>query len=530
MAAKPRFDGVLKPLRGRVNGRNIAPGMLPTSEQLAALSQLPSGDFSKVSFAVLLHALAAHRRSAVVEMRRGPVEKKIVVEQGLVIDCRSNIATETLGRFLVAQGKLREDEMNAALARSASLGLPLGQILVQQELMTSFELFRMLQQNLARKVLDAFTWRDGSFAISPETSTAESTLKIKPAQLVVTGVMKFARQEEVDGSIVKLIGKRLGLHPGPVFPIDELRLTNDQFRIAERLARRARIDEVAADTSISYEEVSRFLYALAILGIVVPEEEIPKGALVPPLRKDAPAQQIKTAVSLEDETLRNELMQIYLGHRGRDSFDLFALGETATEEEVRRAYLELSRKVSPWRFEAPVLEPLREKAEEVFLAAAKAFAELAHTESRMTLIHRRRTLREEQRRSASASRYVIKTDLLDPEVQYRKGKALLEANRLSEALSFLQFAVDCDAQNSTYGAELAWCQYLMAPNTGSVAAMKALREIIRIDSEAGLAAYYAGEIARRRGDVAEAEPLLRKAAKLLQGDRRPVEALKAMMR
>jgi curved DNA-binding protein CbpA len=506
--------------------------MVPSPEQLAAIAQSPSGDFAKVPFAVLLHALASQKKTAVIEMTRGPIEKRIILESGVPIDCRSNLAHETFGRFLVAQGKLREEEMTSGLARSASLGVPLGQVLLQQELITAMELFRFLQQNLARKLLDAFTWRSGTYSILGEVPPADSTLKMKAAQLVVTGVLKFTPQEEADSSIIPLIGKRLGLHPSPVFPLEEIRLTAEQSKVTEKLASRARIDEIAAAVQLPYEDVSRLLYALAILGIVVPEELIPRNVTPPAPKKVepvAPAPKAPTAVSLEDEILRNEMMQIYLGYRGRDAFELLTLPEEANEGEIRRAYVELSKKVAPWRYEGTALEPLREKAEEVYVAAARAYAELASSETRMTLLHRRRTLREDKRRAASAGAYAIKTDLLDPEVQYRKGKAHFDAGRLKEALALLEFAADCDAQNSTYGAEAAWCRYRMSPASSAAASMKTLRELIRMDPEAGLAMFYAGEIARERGDAAEAEPLLRKACKLLAPDRRPVEALKLLM-
>jgi tetratricopeptide (TPR) repeat protein len=502
--------------------------MVPTPEQLAAIAQMRAGDFAKVPFAVLLHALASQKKSAVVEMRRGPIEKRIFIESGTPVDCRSNLAHETFGRFLVAQGKLREEDMTAALARSATLGVPIGQVLLEQELITAFELYRLLQQNLARKLLDAFTWRSGTYAIDTDAPSADSTLKIKAAQLVVTGVMKFTPQEEVDSSIIPLIGKRLGLHPEPVFPLDEIRLSAEQTKVTERLASRARIDEIAASVSLPYEEVSRLIYALAILGIVGAEDSLPRN-VTPAVKKSepqAPVAKPATAVTLEDELLRNSLMQIYLGYRGKDAFELLTLPEEAGEAEIRSAYVQLAQKVAPWRYEGPALESLRDKAEEVFTAAARAYAELAFTESRMTLLYRRKTLREEQRRAASANAYAIKTDLLDSDVQYRKGKALLDAGRYKDALTLLEFAADCDAQNSTYGAEVAWCRYLLSPASNAAGAMKSLRDLMRIDGEAGLAFYYAGEIARLRGDAAEAEPLLRKAVRLLAPDRRPIESLK----
>lgn len=506
--------------------------MIPSFERLREIAHLSSGDFGQIRFAVLLHALAVHQRNVVVEMRRGPIEKRVVIEKGVPIDCRSNLAHETLGRFLMSQGKLREEDMTAGLARSASLGQPLGQVLLEQELLTAFELFRFLQQNLARKLLDAFTWREGTFELSTDVPPADSTLKIKPAQLVVTGVLKFAPQEEVDSSIVPLIGRRLALHPAPVFALDEIRLSGEHNRVVERLAARGRIDEIAAATEIPYEEIGRVIYALAILGIVVTEDQIPKDVEPKPASKaPAPAQpqRASTAMSLEDDILRNEFMQIFLSHRGRDAFDLLSLPDTATEEEIRKGFVDFAKKVAPWRFESAPLEQLRDKAEEVFLTASRAYAELSTSESRLALVHRRRTLREEQKRATTANRFAIKTDLLDPEVQYRKGKTLLDAGKFKEALTFLEFAVDCDAQNSTYGSELAWCRFLFSPVSNASAAMKSLREIIRIDPEAGGAYYYAGEIARQRGDAPEAEKLLRKAAKLLGGDRRPMESLKLLL-
>lgn len=507
--------------------------MIPTPERLEEISRLASGSLADVRFAILLHALAVHSRTVLLELKRGPVEKRIFLESGIPIDCRSNIATETLGRFMIAQGKLREEEFTAALARSASAGMPLGQVLLEQELVTAYELFRLLQQNLAKKLLDLFGWRDGEFTMSEDVPPAESTLKIKPAQLIVTGVMKHAPQEDVDAAIVPLIGKKLALHPAPPFSIEELRLGTEQNRIAERLAQRSRIDEIAAVTQLPYEEVSRLIYALAILGIAVPEDRVPKGVVAaprpaapatPPPRPAAPT----SALSVDDEILRNELMQTYLAHRGKDSFELFGVDESANEPQIRKAYFDFSQRCAPWRFDGTQFEALRDKAEELFVAAARAYAELAATESRMALVNRRRTLREEQKRATYANRFAIKTDLLDPEVQFRKGKALVDAGRFKEALTFLEFAADCDAQNSMYGAELAWCRFQFSASNAAES-MRALREIIRTDPESGVALYYAGEIARIRGDGVEAEPLLRKACKVMAPDRRPVEALKLLL-
>ena len=143
-----------------------------------------------------------------------------------------------------------------------------------------------------------------------------------------------------------------------------------------------------------------------------------------------------------------------------------------------------------------------------------------------TLLFRRRTLREERAKKPAAS-FAIKTDLLDAEAQYKKGKALMEAGKDREALMLLEFAADCDPQNSLYAAELAWCRFqLTSAHAGR--ALKELRETLRRDPNCGIAAYYAGEIERQAGDPDEAEAHLRRAIKLMSPDRRPIDALKAL--
>lgn len=509
--------------------------MLPTAQRLEEIASGQNGTFSDVSFAVLLTALATQKRTVMLEMRRGPIEKKLILDAGTPVDCRSNLAHETLGRFLVSLGKLREEEFQSSLARSASLGVPLGQVLLEQELITSVELYKLLQQNLAKKLLDCFSWRDGEYSISNDLPQYESTLKMKPGQLIVTGVMKSAQQEEINAAVVSLISKKLGLNPDPAFPLDELRLTTSQSQIVEALAKRSRIDELASVVELGYDEIARFVYALAIIRLAIPEDQLPKASSSPtiPIRKAEPALRpvevpLAKALSVDDEILRNDLLQAYLSLRGRDAFDLLHLPEEATEPDIRNAYVEFAKKCAPWRFEGAVLGSLKEKAEELFFAAARAFAELATSEARLTLIHRRKTLREEQKRSTYANRFAIKTDLLDSEMQYRKGAALVEQGKHRDALQYLEFASDCDPQNATYASEVAWCKFQLSPQFAGEA-LKKLKEAMRLDPENGVAVFYAGEIHRRMGQPGEAEPLLRKACKMMAPDRRPVEALKALM-
>ena len=179
-------------------------------------------------------------------------------------------------------------------------------------------------------------------------------------------------------------------------------------------------------------------------------------------------------VDPELERRRNQIMQAYLSYRRQDAFDLLGVAEDGTPAAFEAAFLDFSRRFAPWTLDSAGLADIAEKARDLFLSGARAYAELTDVEQRNTLLFRRRTLREERAKRPATS-FAIKTDLLDSESQYKKGKALMDAGKHREALMLLEFAADCDPQNGVYAAELAYCRFLLTSAHASRALNKAVR-------------------------------------------------------
>jgi hypothetical protein len=508
--------------------------VIPTPQRLEEISRLHEGSLQEVSIAPLLLAHALHQHTLGLEVRRRQVWKRIVLEHGVPVDCRSNLAHETLGRYMVLEGKLGEEDFTACLSRAAARGVPFGEILIEHGLVTASDLFKLLQQNLAKKLLDLFTWTEGEFRWLDEPPAAESSLKVKVPQLVFTGLTRFAPQEEVDMAVGPLVGKKLALHPSPPFPLEELRLNQRQSQLAEALRPGRRMGELAEMTGLPVDEIARLLHAFCTLGLVAPVDGLPRSLVtetgsvrqpVPsPPAPPAPAPTVPVAVPAPElSRRRDEIMQAYLSYRRQDAFDLLGVPEDGTPALFAQNFLELARRFAPWEVDPP---ELAEKARDLFLAAARAYAELSDSEQRGTLLFRRKTLREERAKRPAAS-FAIKTDLLDSEAQYKKGRALMDTGKVRDALQFLEFAADCDPQNSLYAAELAYCRFLTSTAHGE-RSLRELKETLRRDPNCGLAAYYAGEIHGQLGNREEAETYLRRAIKQMSPDRRPIDALKAL--
>ncbi|MCG8455303.1 MAG: tetratricopeptide repeat protein, partial [Holophagales bacterium] len=384
------------------------------------------------------------------------------------------------------------------------------------------------------------TWRSGSFRVVDELPEVDSPLKVKVPQLVVIGIDRFAGDEEVNGAVGPLVGKKLFLHPSPPYPLDEIRLSRLQEQVVAHLRDGKRIDELAAETTIPFDKIMRLLYSLAVIGIVVPEEALPDGAALEPTPTAAPTLDDTMAIQLEQrqplpdmapadaERLQDRVMETYLRYRSQDAFELLGLEETADLVAVQDAFVGFSRRFAPWQFRGPGLEGLAEKARDLFIAGGQAFGELCDVEKRNALLARRQHARDESSKRPTSDRFAIKSNLLDSELQFKKGKKLAQQGKHREALDQLQFAYDCDPQNSIYRSELAYCRFLANPAVEGRRSLDELAETLRIDPRCGLAAYYAGMVAMELDLFEEAEGHLQKAIKMLSPDRRPIEGLKEL--
>ena len=496
--------------------------MIPTREEIQEIASVRRGNLSEVPFAVLLRALREHRFTGVVELERGQVNKSVIFEAGVPVDCRSNLAHEKFGRFLVSIGRLNDAEFASTFSDSLTRGVPHGEVLVERGLVKPTELFRLLQQCLAKKLLDIFPWNDAEFVVGGEEIRVSAPLKVNAPQLILTGLTRFARQQDIDATVMTLLGQRLVLDPRSRVNADELRMPSGQKLMVEALQSPRSMSELAEVSGLSSDEVSRLVYALGVLGVLIPEDRL---EAMPDAGSDTqPVAKIRYVP--KTETTPEEVMRLFLDHRRIDALDLLQVSEDATRASLDHKFLDFAQKFAPWAFATEELLGVQEQAQELFLAGARAYGELCDGERRSELLERRRAAaREETAADVGPGR--IQTDLLDSEVQYEKGMELKESGQLDKAIHYLEFASFCDPQNGVYQAEVAHCQFLKSPAEADLL-LKRLNETQRIDPKCGVAHLYAGEMAMHLERFEEAEKYLRQANTLLAPDRRAIEKLKRL--
>ncbi len=481
------------------------------------------GTIADTPLPLLLHAIFAQGRTLTLELRLRGLEKRIQFEDGSPVACRSNLLHETLGKFLVSKGKLGEDEYQEALRESVQTGQRMGELLVSKGKLAPFELYKLMQANLALRILDAFRWSGAAWRLLDQAEPAELALRVNPAQLVLTGCAGFVPFEVVASQLAFTDEQRFALAPSPRHAVAELRLSTREAKLVQVLRRRPTFEEISRESGLDVEEAMRRLYALAVLGIVA---FAAGGVAEAPAAAATPTATPATALSEESDELRDALVAAYLDHRAKDPFDLLGLPDAASAADARRAFLALADRFSPLRFSSA---DLREKAEALLAARARAFAALADADQ-AALWRKRRVAAAEKARGAAgptaAEQFRISTQLLDASTQFAEGVRRLEAGNPRGALEQFQFAADIEPRPATR-AHLAWARFLVDPERHARLALGVLAEIARVDPGCAAAHLFAGEIHRARGAWAEAEEAFRRAQRADPQDRRALEMMRA---
>jgi hypothetical protein len=509
--------------------------MFPSPDRILAARE---GSIAETPLPLLLQAIFAEGRTVTLELRLRGLEKRIQFEDGCPVACRSNLLHETLGKFLVAKGKLSEEEYQDALRGSVESGQRMGELLVSRRKLQPFELYKLMQANLALRILDAFRWSEATWKLLGESEEAELALRMNPAQLVLTGCAGFVPFEVVASQLAFTDEQRFALVPRPPHALAELKLSPKEARLAQTLRRRPTFDEAMRESGLEVEETMRRLFALAALGIVDFAEAVPASSTspanatatatatpTPTPTSTAPA----TAPDDDDPELRDSLVQAYLDHRTKDPFDLLGVKEDVAAAELRRTFLALADRHAPLRFRSA---DLKEKAAALLAARARAFGQLSDADQ-AALWRKRRAAAAERARASTArpsttEQFRISTNLLDASTQYEEGLRRLAAGNARGALEQLQYAADIEPKPLTR-AHLAWARYLVDPERHARLALGELSEIARADPGCAKAHFFTGEIQRGQGAWAEAEEAFRRAHRADPSDRRAQElALEAL--
>jgi len=482
-----------------------------------------SGSLTETPLPLLLHSILVEQRSATLELQLRNLVKQLHFEAGVPVGCDSNLLHESFGKYLVDKHKLTEAQHHALLAESAATDKPLQSVLLQKKLLSSFELFKLLQANLAHTLLDAFRWGEAKWKLRDLDEVA-TPIKMNTAQLVYLGAPQLPAEIltrhfaiDQDRPLALLVDELS----------EELKVPSKDLRLVQAIKKRASLGALLAQPNANRVELVAKVYALCVLELVdfedvaasarpsyrasssssitrMPVESIPGPEPSPPTRPKAE----------DDPALLETLAAEFLSFRNKDAFELLGVTPETPSTGLAPAFLGKADALSPQRFVHP---DARNRAESVLLAYARAYGALCDPDQHAVHRTRRENALSARKQTlephAAAEQFKIRTKLLDASAQFDEGKRRFESGQLQSAAEHFQYAADIEPNGQTL-AYLAITQFRLAPDFAGERSLTALAAACQRDPRCEEAWAFRADLALGLSRHAEAAEAYREAMRI----------------
>jgi len=505
-------------------------------------------DLGRYPFARALAELSAIQGTGTLSLRSGTSQKTIVIREGAPVHADSNLAEEALDRFLVSRGDVEAEVAREAMTTAVISGRNVGEVLVEMGALRPEQLFQALERAIAARILSAFAWQHGELSYDPNEPDVASKilLRLSPAPVIFRGVCSYAPIEVVRADFTE-IGLPYRARPSMRDALAQLRPKALESRVANALSAAQTCESLATVARVKEDEALRVLYALVLLRIAGPAEEVEKeiaraerdkarrtasrrspkaGApvvsfLSPSTSGDAARESsaIAARAMLSDHE-RDAIDRMYLATKSRDYFELLDVPENATFDQLKRSFLDLCDRFSPMSYRDRDTGDHALRLEEIFLILVRAFSTLAVPASRKDyLLQTRRRDARVAADSGTPSAHREK-ELPEPRAEARDlvlvdappgapgairiAAALINIGQAAEAASRLRDAPVESPDDALTHAFLGYAIYRASPSCGMAEAIHHLQQAMALDSRCLHAFLFLGRIYEAKKDYSSA--------------------------
>jgi len=122
-----------------------------------------TGNLRTMALPEILQWIAIGRKTGTLNVEDDAVEKRIVFDTGRIISSWSNDPRESFGQFLIRERAASEEQIFTAEAAREGTPLLLGQMLVEQKILSDDRVRAILKLKAEECVYDLFLWTEGDF-------------------------------------------------------------------------------------------------------------------------------------------------------------------------------------------------------------------------------------------------------------------------------------------------------------------------------------------------------------------------------
>lgn len=250
------------------------------------MDKILEGKLARIEVPDLLTFLHMGRRTGVLVMERPAQETKFFFRDGNPVYATSTKDEMRIGAMLVRLGKVSAQGLEHILARHRAGGHRMGQVLLQEKILTEDELASFLKVQVSEVIFDTFEWKDGVFGFYdkvPPPATAVM-LEMDLQNLIMEGVRRIDERGRIRDSFPDL-DMVVQIVANPERVRQSVTLTREEWQVFFLVDGRRSLSEICRLVGGSDElqtlQVLHNLYKGKFIALV-PAAEVPPEAAPPP--------------------------------------------------------------------------------------------------------------------------------------------------------------------------------------------------------------------------------------------------------
>ena len=279
------------------------------------------GDLSAIQLPDLFAFIAMIRATGKLLLRQQAEEKTVYWKDGEIVFASSNSPEETLGRFLLNQGKITQQQYEESKARLQP-GMRHGKLLVQLGYISPKDLWWGVKNQVTEILYGLFTWKAGAFHFFESMIDFQEkiTLSLATTSLIMEGIRRMDEGARIKEKI-KSPEMTFDRVPGSDPHKEDLDLTSEELRLWDEINGQRTIRELAGLSDLTEFEVSRIMFQLLSARLI---EEVTREKNYRPIFLD-----------VEDSP---ELLKVISTYNGMFEYLYRALDRSIGEESAREIF------------------------------------------------------------------------------------------------------------------------------------------------------------------------------------------------
>ena len=256
---------------GAVEGSDDGAETEAVVEEPAPLSAPLQGELQEIPFARLLGAIYSQRLTGALMLRKASVKKLVYFKDGEPVFVKSNLLHECLGRIMVAERLISQDECDQSLTRKqAEPHKRQGELLIEMGSISPHNLAFGLELQMQAKLFDIFSWLEGRYQFNPDVEHDGEPIPMSmgPALLIYEGASRAMSTERIRRDLKFTEDWMLVPARDAGFRYQALQLDPRADRFLDRVDGTRSAEALITTGELSPADASVVLYALVCTSLV----------------------------------------------------------------------------------------------------------------------------------------------------------------------------------------------------------------------------------------------------------------------